>query len=145
MIHFREGCIGITLFKWGAIKLEMWFAGKNTTCREHVHNDSDSEITILYAKPRRIWRRSQIKFKLTGSSLIGQDNADFNKEAGTIYIPNEEYIASSKKHRGQWFSVRAGVPHGFDKGESFMIFLNLQHYLKGRPVTSVAEDFQLTT
>lgn len=109
-------CWGVTLFRWGRRKLELWLAPADYAVAEHTHEDSDSEITILYAKPRRIYRR------------VG-DRVD-------------EYVASSRKYFGRWFSVRAGVPHAFDKGESRMLFLNWQTYLPGRRVTSVATDFK---
>jgi len=118
MIHKVGPCWGITLWRWGNRKLELWYAPASYACVEHTHDDADSEITILYAKARRIYRR------------VG-DKVD-------------AYIASSKQYRGRWFSVRAGIPHAFEAGKSFMVFLNLQTYLKGKRVTSVAVDFHPT-
>lgn len=57
--------------------------------------------------------------------------------------PGDHYRANIPPWKFKTLSVRAGVPHGFKKGDSFMLWLCFETWKKGAPVTSVADDFVL--
>lgn len=111
-------CTGLTLFKLGRFKAELWHAPADFTPPEHTHECSDGEFTILYSKNRRIYRR-------IGNTV----NA---------------YIANTPEAWGKFLSVRAGTPHAFGKGDSCMVWICFEKWKHGTRVTSVAEDFHLT-
>ncbi len=117
MIARYGPCIGITLFRFRRWKIELWFAPADYATPEHSHDDSSSEFTILWARNRRIYRR------------IG-DRVD-------------AYIAETPKMWGKFLSVRTGVVHAFEKGDSAMIWLAFETWKKGVKVSSVADDFHL--
>lgn len=56
----------------------------------------------------------------------------------------DAYRAHTPGVWGRWFSVRAGTPHSFGKGDSCMIWLCVERWKDGVKVTSVAEDFKPT-
>lgn len=118
MIARYGPCIGITIFRWFRWKVELWYAPANYSTPEHAHDDSSGEFTILFARNRRIWRR------------IGERI--------------DSYVANVPAVWGRFLSVRAGTPHGFDAGDSCMIWLCFETWRPGAKVTSVAKDFRLT-
>jgi hypothetical protein len=110
-------CIGLTIFHWGRRKVELWWAPSDYSPPPHSHKNSSTEFTILWAKNRRIWRR------------VG-DRVD-------------TYTANTPGVWGKFLSVRAGVVHAFEKGDSCMIWLAFETWQRDAKVTSVAEDFHL--
>ena len=115
MIARYGPCIGITLFRWGRRKVEIWYSPADYATPLHSHNDSSTEFTILWARNRRIWRR-----------------------IGNL---TESYTAHTPRVWGKFLSVRAGVLHAFGKGTAPMIWLAFETWNPGVKVTSVAEDF----
>lgn len=115
MIARYGPCIGLTIFRWFRLKVELWWSPADYSPPPHSHNDSSGEFTILYSKNRRIWRK------------VG-DQVD-------------EYIATTPGVWGKFLSVRAGTVHAFDKGDSCMIWLVFETWKPGIRVTSVADDF----
>lgn len=117
MIARYGPCMGITLFRWFRWKIELWYAPADFSPPPHTHENCSGEFTILYAKNRRIWRK------------VG-DRID-------------SYIANFPSVLGKFLSVRAGTPHSFDKGDSFMVWICFETWKKGVSVSSVANDFVL--
>lgn len=119
MILTRYGpCWGLTLWRWGRRKVELWYAPANYETPEHRHDLSDSEFTILWARDRVIYR--------------------------VIDGMVQSYRANTPGVWGRWLSVRAGTPHAFKAGATFMLWLVVQRWREGVKVTSVAEDFRPT-
>ena len=118
MFHKKDSCRGITLFRFGRRKLELWFVPADYACVEHTHKDSDGEFFVVYGKGRDIWRR------------IGAESQCYD-------ITNRNYF--------KWLTVRANVVHGFSPGATPMVFLCWETYRKGVKVTSPAIDFHPVT
>lgn len=117
-------CIGLTLWKWGRTKVELWWAPADYSPPEHTHDDVDGEFFVLYGKNRIIYRVVPCfgKWEL---------------------LDKQAYNLTGRKYF-KWFSVRAGTPHAFEKGDSCMIWIVVEKWLPGRKVGSVATDFHLT-
>jgi hypothetical protein len=132
MIHKKDSCVGITLFRLGRRKLELWYVPKDYACVEHTHKDSDGEFFVVYGKDRFIWRR----------------HSDHKHVAGTSYTYKEErqeiYNITDRPY-WKWYTVKSAVPHGFGRGASPMVFLCWETYRKGVKVTSPAIDFHPVT
>lgn len=121
-------CIGVTLFRWRRFKIELWYAPADFATPEHTHENSSSEFLILYARTRFIYRRT----------------VDFISTVdGKVRYRTEGYVVNVPPFR-RTLTVRAGTPHAFHRGESCMVWLCFERWKKNVPVTSVAEDFQLT-
>lgn len=118
MIARYGPCWGLTLFRWGRLKVELWFSPADYSPLEHTHDDSDGEFMVLWSRNREIYRL-----------INGQ---------------REAYIANTPEVWGRWFSVRAGTPHSFGKGDSCMVWLCVERWKPGSKVTSVATDLHLT-
>lgn len=115
MIARHGPCIGLTLFRFLRWKVELWYAPAGFATVPHRHANSSGEFTVLYGRNRRIWR----------------------KVAGRI----ESYVVNFPVCLGRFLSVRAGTEHGFDKGDSCMVWLCFETWRKGVKPTSVAVDF----
>lgn len=132
-------CPCLTLYRFGRYKAELCYAPADYEPPEHVHENSDGEFLILWARNRPIYRK-------TRKELEWSDNLE------TWVIPSEEYeigakdsyVANVPPFRFRTLSVRAGVPHAFRKGDSPMIWICFEKWKRGAQVTSVAEDFVLT-
>ena len=116
-------CFSVTLWRWRRKKLELWYAPADFSPEEHTHDDVSGEFTILYSKNREIYRKVP-------------------KEDGTL--EKQSYIANTPEVWGKWLSVRDGTIHKFEKGDSCMIWLVWETWKQGRPVASVATDFNIT-
>lgn len=46
-MHRHNGCIGLTLFRFGRKQLEVWYAPKGEEIEPHVHKKIDSTLIIL--------------------------------------------------------------------------------------------------
>lgn len=108
---------GITLWKIGRTQVELWWAASDYSPPKHIHEFHDGEFMVLYGGKRYIWRRFE----------NGVENG---------------YVLDGK-FKWKWFSVRANTLHGFSKGETPMIWIVIEKWKEGSPVTSVAEDLKL--
>ncbi len=133
MFHKKDSCWGVTLFRWGRRKLELWFVPRDYACVEHVHHDSDGEFFVVFGKGREIYRKVETE---------PASYWPYNSYPATI--SKQEYNISSRKYF-RTYTVRANTPHGFSAGSSPMVFLCWETYLPGRRVTSPAVDFHPTT
>lgn len=119
-------CIGLTVFRWFRWKVELWYAPADYSTPEHTHEDSDGEFLVLHGRGRWIWRRPQLPWEDAPEVLMRQA---YRLKGG---------------FRWKWLTVKAGTPHGFERGETPMIWLCVEHWKPGVKVTSVATDFVLT-
>ena len=79
LVHRHNRCVGITLFKWGRKKLEVWFCPKDEEIEDHVHRHIDSVIVLLFGYMRgkidftaghvQPWRRYPVPHCTTHSAL----------------------------------------------------------------------------
>lgn len=136
-IHRYGPCIGITLFRFRRRQVELWWAPTDYATPEHSHENSDGEFLILWARNRRIWRKTHTLCTNGKVFKINQHKRYFDAVGR-----GDEYIANVPPWRFKTLSVRAGIKHGFDKGSSPMIWLCFEKWKKGVPITSVADDFK---
>lgn len=47
LVHRHGRCVGITLFRWGRHKLELWFCKEGEVIESHVHENIHSKIVVL--------------------------------------------------------------------------------------------------
>lgn len=129
-----EACLGLTLFKLGRYKLELWFAPADYEVKEHTHPNSDGEFFVVYGKNRRIWKHKSfrgMRVKITGQHT-------------NIACPDrtvEEYSISNRKYF-RTLTVRANELHAFSKGTTTMVWLCLEKWKPNTNVTSVATDIK---
>lgn len=141
-------CVGLTLWRWGQLKVELWYAPADYETPEHVHNNSDGEFTILWSQNRSIYRKTKpiLSYNIYTDpvlSKLGYNRPDYDIVGYELGL-NDSYIANTPQAWGKWLSVRAGTPHAFQKGDSCMIWLVVERWKPGTKVTSPAEDFVLT-
>lgn len=127
IIHRKDSCFGITLFRFFRWKLELWYSPANYSCEEHVHKNFDGEFFVFYGKHRSIWRK-----RLVMANILGQ------------YEYRTDMYDISKRKYFKWFTVKANSIHGFSTGATSMIWLCWETYKKGIKVTSPAVDFHPT-
>lgn len=150
--HRYERCHCLTLCRLGRRKVELCYAPADYEPREHVHPNSDGEFLILWAKNRPIYRKTLpirgIPFRAGPEDrYMSVKNLGNGWRRGIIGYelgPGDSYLANVPPWRLKTLSVRAGVPHAFRKGDSPMVWICFEKWLKGVPVTSVAEDLVLT-
>ena len=130
MINRKDSCVGITLFRFGRYKLELWFVPRDYACEEHTHELSSGEFFVLYGKDREIWR-----------TVKGPWVKDYLQWRTS---KREQYNISNRTYF-KWLSVRAGTPHGFSRGATPMVFLTLTKWKKDAKITSPAIDFHPIT
>ena len=133
-----EGALGITLWRWGRKKVELWFAKKDYSPKEHAHDGCDGEFMVLYSKNRRIYRKTKWEAK-SWKTIDGRYGITHELTIG----PKDCYIATTPQVWGKWLTVPAGVPHKFDKGDSFMLWVVVETWKPGYDM-SLATDFRIT-
>lgn len=109
-------CVGLTLWRLGRHKLELWRAPSWYAPPTHSHSTVDGEFFVLYGQGREIWKRTEL-------CVVG-------------------YNITGRKY-WKWYTVRAGDQHSFSRGTTCMIWLCWETWKPGVKVTSVAEDFVL--
>lgn len=109
-------CTGLTLYRWGQHKAELWYAPAWYSVPLHSHDHVDVEFLILHAKGCYIFRHKD--------GIQGE-------------------LVSTPQVLGKLFTVKAGVPHGFNRSDSSLIWINFEHWKDGHRPTSVAQDFTL--
>lgn len=129
--------IGMALWKWNRKKIELWWSPADYSPQEHAHDGCSGEFTILWAKNRRIYRKT--KWETKSICVDGVLGIEHKLAVG----PKDEYIANTPQVWGKWLTVPAGVPHKFDAGESMMIWLVVETWKPGYNM-SLATDFRVT-
>ena len=132
------GALGITLWRWGRKKVELWIAGGNCEPPEHSHDNVNSEFTILWARNRRIYRKTKWESK-SWKTIDGRYGITHELVIG----PKDEYVASVPSVWGKWLSVRAGTPHKFCKSKHPMVWIVVENWIGIGPM-SLVEDFRIT-
>lgn len=118
IINRHEDCVGITLFKWGQRRIELWFCPSGYKIEEHSHPQEDVELMFLY-----------------GNTLFCRQKTDGK-------TPVESYYAQFPGDFGRVFTVKHDDSHWFNVGNKPLIFLNFQTFLKGYQPVSAATDFK---
>lgn len=111
-------CRGITLFKWGQWRAEIWIIPSYYKIIEHSHPSEDVELVHIFG--RSVFYRRNMK---------------------TGMMESVEVPPWSKLRK---FTVRSFHTHWFDTCKTPMIFLNIQHFLPGHKPKSAADDFAIS-
>lgn len=115
----HEGCRGITLFKLGARRVELWFCPAGYAIEEHSHPKEDIELMYLF-----------------GDTLFFRRNLAKPEKV--------EWERMTWKRFGAKFSVRYFHSHWFTVGRLPLVFLNFQKFREGFKPESAAKDFEVT-
>jgi hypothetical protein len=110
----KLNCVGITLFKWGHRRAEVWFIKPGYVIEEHTHPKEDVELMYLF-----------------GSTVF------YRRDLET----DEVEFARPKFFRK--FSVKHFHSHWFSVGWLPLVFINFQSFLDGHSPQSASKDFQL--
>jgi hypothetical protein len=111
-------CVGITLFRWNRLNIELWYCPSNYDIVEHSHPSCHIELMFLYGN-------TEFHRRATKSGHIESASAKFPKNFGKKY------------------TVPAGFYHRFNTGKSPLVFLNIERWLSGVKITSAATDFKV--
>lgn len=151
-LAFYGPCWCLTVFRWGRRKVELCYAPGWYETPEHVHRHSDGEFLILWARNRKIYRKTHVVHH--AANMFGvmrpvkahhEDLKWLCKHGENTVVcgPGDTYIANVPPWKLKTLSVRAGVPHGFKTSTSCMIWLCFEKWRPCVPVTSVADDLVL--
>ena len=136
--------IGITLWRWNRKKIELWYSPADYSPKEHAHDGCSGEFTILWAKNRRIYRKTKPVLESGATrDQFGNVSGIYSKITGYTIGPKDSYIANTPQVWGKWLTVPAGVPHKFDTGDSFMLWVVVETWKPGYDM-SLATDFRTT-
>ena len=113
--HDSLNCIGITLYKRGNKRAEIWFIKPGYEIKEHCHPQEDVELMYLF-----------------GSTVFYRRNMDTSE------------VEFARPRMFRCFSVKHRDAHWFSVGWLPLIFINFQTFLDGHKPKSAAEDFFLT-
>jgi hypothetical protein len=113
-----ESCRGITVFKFGRYKLDLWFAPADYSVKEHTHPLSDGKFWVIFGHNRVIW-------KYRRNNLVERVSYTLKFPQCLLHV----------------LRVRGNEPHGFEVGSTSMIWFCLQKWKRGVNVTSIIEDF----
>lgn len=111
---YDKSCFGITLFKWGKFKLELWFIKAGYKIIPHSHPKEHIELTHIFG------------------------HAEFFQ----IHQGYRRSFKASFRDIGRTFSIYPGDIHWFNVSKFPLVFLNKEYWLT-KP-TSAAIDFQPT-
>ena len=117
ILNRYQKCWGLTLWKWGQFKLELWICPKGYKIPAHSHDNQDIELLFLY-----------------GTALFAR------RLANKFFF---DYVfATFPKHFGQRFTIPAGAEHYFEVSNKTLIFIGIERWKPGVKVTSASIDFQ---
>lgn len=115
LINRYESCFGITLYKWGQYRAEIWFIPRNYSIVPHRHPSEDVELMFIFGRTE-FFRQSIRTWKI-------------------------ESLATTWKCFGQCFSVMNYHYHSFKTTNWPLVFINFQKFLTGCKPKSAASDF----
>lgn len=148
-----ERCWCLTLYRVGRHKAELCYAPADYEPREHVHENSDGEFLILWARNRPIYRKTHIvhhaanffnTFRPIKAAPEDMGRLTSLRHSRAVIGPGDSYLANVPPWKLKTLSVCAGVPHAFRKGDSPIIWICFEKWKPGTKITSVAEDLVLT-
>lgn len=119
LFNRHESCRGITLFKVGRYRAELWYCPAGYAIREHRHPKEDVELMFLFGCCTFYRRDNRIGNKVESANM---NLADFSRRF------------TVKNYHSHWFTV----------GRWPLIFINFQRFLDHYKPMSAAEDFQET-
>lgn len=118
LLNRHEKCIGLTIFKWGQRRAEIWYCPAGYIIQEHCHPAQNVELMYLFGSTtfyrRNLWNNSENSLKCGWKTFCRR------------------------------FTVRNFHAHWFSVGKLPLLFVNFQHFLPGNKPCSAAEDFEIT-
>lgn len=113
----KFNCIGITLYKWGNKRAELWFIRPGYVIAEHCHPKEDVELVYLF-----------------GSTVFYR--RDLLVKDADVESAKPKFLSS--------FSVKHNHSHFFSVGLLPLVFVNFQTFLAGHKPVSASKDLTLT-
>lgn len=114
MINYHEKCVGIVLFKFRQLFIQLWLCPANYEIKPHSHPEEDIKLVYLLGKT-------------TFFRLVGDDLQSFSPRWF---------------HAGRAFNVHAGILHSFTVSNWPLVFINISRFKKGCKAKSAALDFK---
>lgn len=118
IINRHEKCVGFTIFKYGQLRVEVWYCPSGYQIAEHSHPHEDIELMYIF-----------------GSTAF------YRRDLNTGNVERADVGWRYWLHK---FSVKAFHSHWFSVGRWPLIFINFQRFKKGYTPVSAARDFKLT-
>ena len=119
ILNRYDSCRGLTLFKWGQLRVEVWYCPAGYTIIEHSHPSEDVELMYVFGS----------------TTFYRRDIRDDKVES----------VKCGIKYLFRKFSVRFFHSHWFSVGRLPLIFINFQRFLPGNKPVSAAIDFKIAT
>lgn len=120
MINRYGPCVGITLFKLGRRKIELWRCPAFYTIPKHSHELEDIELAFV------------------------KGEAIFAKASESGFLDKSKKVSGWNFKIWKTFAIPAGTTHWFEINSKPLWFINFSKWKKGSIVTSAAKDFKLT-
>ena len=114
----HETCFGITLFRLGRWRSELWFCPRGYVIKEHTH--PTEEVELIYLFGNAVFHRRNLITKKLDSAAVSQKNI------------------------GRRFTIRYFHSHWFEVSDRMLVFMNIQRFHPGCSVVSAAVDFKET-
>ena len=115
LINRYGPCWGLTLFRWGQRRAEIWFCPVGYKIIEHRHPAEDVELMFIFGKTK-FSRRDMMTHKV-------------------------ESLVTSWKYFLRRFTVMHYHYHWFEVGNWPLVFINFQKFFPGITPASAAIDF----
>lgn len=113
LFNRHESCVGITLWRFGQLNIELWYCPSGYTIKEHSHPEEDIELYYLF-----------------GNSHFFRKSPSGTTEVAVPHIPF--------KH----FTVKAGWSHWFTVSRLPLIFINKATFKREFKPKSASVDFK---
>lgn len=119
LFNRHESCFGMTLFRCGQRRAEIWFCMPGYEIQEHVHMREDVELMFLFGSGTTFYRRP-------------------------ITTGIAEWFSPRWWNIFRCFSVKSSDSHWFSVSRWPLVFINFQRFHKGFTPASAAIDFTPT-
>lgn len=117
MVNRYKECWGLSLFKWGRYKIEIWYAPRGFKIEKHKHPNQDIRLYFIFGHGTTFYRQ---------------------RDTANESIVAERTIAWW--NIGARFNILRGDYHWFTVSRFPLIFMNIEKwYIKP---TSASEDFE---
>lgn len=111
-------CVGVTLFRFRRLNIELWYCPANYTIVEHKHPSMDIELVLLFG-----W-----------TTFMRRERKSDVQQCAAAKFPF---------HACKKYTVPAGWFHSFSTGKVPLVFINVEKWKPNIKITSAAEDFQI--
>lgn len=120
-VHFVDGLTATVIYRREPFQVELVTCSPNLELPEHTHPNVDSFEVYL---------SGELLFSLDGKQVVPDDAAKAVNWDGIHPLI------------GKAIRVLPGAPHGLRVGPNGGTFLSVQHWLNGKPLSTVGDDWE---